>query len=72
MARIFAIQDLDDADGITQPDVSEMKTLSQPSFYREVFQREKGKETGTVWPDERKGAHSERMKQGWASPSRRV
>lgn len=48
MARIFAIQDLDDADGITQPDVSEMKTLSQHSFYREVFQREKGKETGTV------------------------
>lgn len=72
MARIFAIQDLDVADGITQPDVSEMKTLSQHSFYREVFQREKSKETGTVWADERKGAHSERMKQGWAYPSRRV
>lgn len=60
MARIFTIQDLDNADGITQPDVSEMKTLSQPVFIERFFRGKRGKETGTVWPDERKGAHSER------------
>ena len=66
MKWISAIKEDLDAAGIIQADIVDRKTFRQKVFDWKVGQREKRKKTGTAWSDERKKAHSERMKQVWA------
>ena len=63
---IAAIKDDVKAAGITQTDISDRKIYRQKIFDWKVGQREIIKRSGTAWSDERKTAHSERMKQVWA------
>lgn len=51
---------------ITQADVTDRKILRQKIFDWKVDQKEIRKETATLWSDERKRLHSERMEQIWA------
>lgn len=51
---------------ITQEDIQDRKTFRQKVHAWEVGQTEQRKKTGTTWSDERKKAHSERMKAVWA------
>lgn len=55
-------EDLKDA-GIVQTDILNRKTFRQKVFDWKVGQRQK--RTGTTWTEERKRAHSERMKEVW-------
>ena len=66
MKWIAAIrEDLKEA-GISQKDILDRKVYRNQIYDWKVDQMEKRKKTATPWTDERKKAHSERMKQVWA------
>lgn len=58
----FAINEALDAASMIQADITDRKTLTQ-NFDWNVGQMEKCKKTATVRSDERKRAHSKRIKQ---------
>ena len=63
---IGAIKEDLKAAGIKQTDILDRKVFRKKVFDWKVGRRETFKRTGTAWSDERKRAHSERMKQVWA------